>query len=173
MPSAITSFYANAFPTEVVLKAHEIDTYLQDTGYVQYLVVSPLLVSVMFGGLFQEWLNAAREYEKAQSKSWCLHQLLLWAIQTGKILGALILNSLPIVVALISVDNHYVSYSSELYNGTLIYWDIVPSQAKCPICKQKFIEHSELQDKICKMITVKQFANTSPGFDVEFRPFFE
>jgi hypothetical protein len=69
VPSAITSFYANAFPTEVVLKAHEIDTYPQDTGYVQYLVVSPLLVSAMLGGLFQEGLNAAREYEKAQSKS--------------------------------------------------------------------------------------------------------
>jgi hypothetical protein len=43
----------------------------------------------------------------------------------------------------------------------------------CPICKQKFIEHSELQDKICKMITIKQFANNCPGFDVQFRPFFE
>jgi hypothetical protein len=43
----------------------------------------------------------------------------------------------------------------------------------CPICKKKFIEHSELRDKICKMITIKQFANNSPGFDVQFRPFFE
>ncbi|MGZ8886938.1 MAG: hypothetical protein ACXW1A_01565 [Nitrososphaeraceae archaeon] len=43
----------------------------------------------------------------------------------------------------------------------------------CPICKKKLIEHSELQDKICKMIAIKQFANNSPGFDVQFRPFFE
>jgi len=43
----------------------------------------------------------------------------------------------------------------------------------CPICKKKLIEHSELQDKICKMITIKQFANNSPGFDVQFKPFFE
>jgi hypothetical protein len=50
---------------------------------------------------------------------------------------------------------------------------IVNRQAMCPICKQKFIEHSELQDKICKMITIKQFANNCPGFDVQFRPFFE
>jgi len=42
-----------------------------------------------------------------------------------------------------------------------------------PICKKKFSEHSELQDKICKMITIKQFANISPGFDVQHRPFFE
>jgi hypothetical protein len=46
-------------------------------------------------------------------------------------------------------------------------------QAACPICKKKLIELSELQDKICKMITIKQFANNSPGFDVQFRPFFE
>jgi len=43
----------------------------------------------------------------------------------------------------------------------------------CPICKKKIIEHSELQDKICRMITIKQFANNSPGFDVQYRPFFE
>jgi hypothetical protein len=46
-------------------------------------------------------------------------------------------------------------------------------QTMCPICKKKLIEHSELQDKICKMITIKQFANNSPGFDVQHRPFFE
>ena len=34
-------------------------------------------------------------------------------------------------------------------------------------------EHSELQDKICNMIIIKQFANNCPGFDVQFRPFFE
>jgi hypothetical protein len=43
----------------------------------------------------------------------------------------------------------------------------------CPICKIKLVEHSEFQDKICKMVTLKQFANNSPGFDVAFRPFFE
>jgi len=49
----------------------------------------------------------------------------------------------------------------------------VGKETRCPICKKKFIEHSELQDKICKMITIKQFANISPGFDVQYRPFFE
>jgi len=34
----------------------------------------------------------------------------------------------------------------------------------CPICKKKLVEQSELQDKICRMITIKQFANNSPGF---------
>ncbi|HJT85685.1 MAG TPA: hypothetical protein VJ697_14480 [Nitrososphaeraceae archaeon] len=43
--------------------------------------------------------------------------------------------------------------------------------------QKKLIEHSELQDKIrkmvTKMVTIKQFANNSLGFDVQFRPFFE
>lgn len=46
-------------------------------------------------------------------------------------------------------------------------------ESLCPICKTKLIEHSEFQDKICKMITIKEFSNNSPGFDVQFRPFFE
>ena len=45
--------------------------------------------------------------------------------------------------------------------------------AFCPICKKKLDEHSELQDKVCNMIMIKQFANSSPGYDVQFRPFFE
>jgi hypothetical protein len=32
-------------------------------------------------------------------------------------------------------------------------------KAICPICKNKLKEHSELQDKICNMITIKQFPN--------------
>ena len=31
-------------------------------------------------------------------------------------------------------------------------------RALCPICKNKLTEHSELQDKICNMIIIKQFA---------------
>jgi hypothetical protein len=46
-------------------------------------------------------------------------------------------------------------------------------KAICPICKNKLKEHSELQDKICNMIIIKQFANNSPGFDVQLWPFFE
>ena len=44
---------------------------------------------------------------------------------------------------------------------------------RCPICRQKFTEHSELQDKICKIITIKEFAAYCPGFDVQFRPSFD
>ncbi len=40
-------------------------------------------------------------------------------------------------------------------------------RTKCPICRQKFTEHSELQWKICKIITIKEFAGNCLGFDVE------
>jgi hypothetical protein len=49
----------------------------------------------------------------------------------------------------------------------------VNDEAMCLVCKKKLAEHSELQDKICEMITIKQFAGDSPGFDIQFRPFFE
>jgi ABC-2 type transport system permease protein len=103
VPLAITSFYANAFSHQVVVRAHEIDTYSQDTDYVQYLVVSLLVVSVMLGGLLQAGSNAAREYEKGTIKELILAPASLWAIQTGKVLGALVLNSLPVAVALIVI----------------------------------------------------------------------
>jgi len=44
---------------------------------------------------------------------------------------------------------------------------------KCPICRKKFEEHSEVQSKICRVITLKEFAANCPGFDIEFRPSFE
>jgi hypothetical protein len=60
-----------------------------------------------------------------------------------------------------------------LFLRSLLYYIVSSSKVLCPICKRKLIDHSELQDKICEMITIKQFANNSPGFEVQFRPFFE
>jgi hypothetical protein len=39
----------------------------------------------------------------------------------------------------------------------------------CPVCKKKLTEHSELQDKICEMITIKQFAIDQQHFNVQFK----
>jgi ABC-2 type transport system permease protein len=103
VPLAITSFYANAFPQQVVIKAQEVDTYSHDTDYVQYLVVSLMVVSVMLGGLLQAGSNAAREYEKGTIKELILAPASLWAIQTGKVLGALVLNLLPVAIAMIVI----------------------------------------------------------------------
>jgi len=103
VPLAITSFYANAFPNQVVIRAHEVDAYSHDTGYIQYLVVSLMVVSIMLGGLLQAGSNAAREYEKGTIKELMLAPASIWAIQIGKILGALLLNSLSAVVMIIVI----------------------------------------------------------------------
>ena len=103
VPLSITSFYANAFPNQVVIRAHEIDTYSHDTGYIQYLVVSLMVVSIMLGGLLQAGANAAREYENGTIKEIILSPARLWAIQLGKILGALVLNSLSVLVVIIVI----------------------------------------------------------------------
>ena len=103
VPLAITSFYANAFPNQVVIKAHEIDAYSHDTGYIQYLVVSLMVVSIMLGGLLQAGANTAREYENGTIKELILSPARPWAIQLGKILGALVLNSLSVLVVIIVI----------------------------------------------------------------------
>jgi ABC-type multidrug transport system permease subunit len=103
VPLAITSFYANAFPNQVVIRAHEIDTYSHDTGYIQYLVVSLMVISIMLGGLLQAGANAAREYESGTIKELILSPARPWAIQLGKILGALVLNSLSVIVVIIVI----------------------------------------------------------------------
>jgi ABC-2 type transport system permease protein len=103
VPLAITSFYANAFPGQLVVKAQEMDTYSQDTGYVEYLVVSLMVVSVMLGGLLQGGSNAAREYEKGTIKEILLAPVSIWAIQIGKVLGALFLNSLAVAAILVVI----------------------------------------------------------------------
>ena len=69
LPLAITSFYANAFPNQVVVRASEVDSHSHDTGYIQYLVVSLMVVSIMLGGLLQAGSNAVREDEKGTIKS--------------------------------------------------------------------------------------------------------
>ncbi|MGI8912988.1 MAG: ABC transporter permease [Chloroflexota bacterium] len=100
VPLAITSFYAQAFPNQVVVQAQEIDNYRQDTGYIAYLSVSILVVGLMIGGLLQAGTNAAREYEQGTIKELLLAPASPWAIQTGKVLGALALNALSVIVVL-------------------------------------------------------------------------
>lgn len=103
VPLAITSFYAAAFPNQVVVQAHEVDAYAQDTGYVQYLAVSILVIGVLLGGLLQASTGAAREYERGTITELLLAPVSPWAIQAGKILGALAVNALSVLVVLVVV----------------------------------------------------------------------
>jgi ABC-type multidrug transport system permease subunit len=103
IPLAVTSFYAQVFPNQVVIQAHESDVYQHDTSYIGYLAVSILVVGLMVGGLLQAGTNAAREYEKNTIKELLLSPASRWAIETGKILGSFILNLLAGAVVLITV----------------------------------------------------------------------
>jgi ABC-type multidrug transport system permease subunit len=103
VPLAITSFYANAFPNQIVVKAHEIDTYNHDTDYVHYLVVSLMVVSIMLGGLLQAGSIAAREYEKGTIKELLLAPINPLSIQIGKIVGSMVLNSFSVAVMILVI----------------------------------------------------------------------
>lgn len=109
VPLAITSFYSQAFPNQVVIQAHEVDVQAHDTNYIEYLSVSILVIGLMIGGLLQAGTNAAREYEQQTIKELLLSPASRWAIETGKLLGALILNAasaalvLAVVILLLQV----------------------------------------------------------------------
>lgn len=100
VPLAITSFYADTFPNQVVVRAREVDVQPHDTGYVPYLAVSIVVVALMLGGLLQAGTNAAREYERGTVKELMLSPASRWAIEAGKVLGALALNALAAYVVL-------------------------------------------------------------------------
>jgi len=100
VPLAITSFYSQAFPNQVVVQAHEVDVQARDTNYVEYLSVSILVVGLMVGGLIQAGTNAAREYERETIKELLLSPASRWAIEAGKALGALALNAASAVIVL-------------------------------------------------------------------------
>jgi ABC-type transport system involved in multi-copper enzyme maturation permease subunit len=94
VPLAITSFYAQTAPDQVVVHANEIDVQPHDTGYIEYLAVSILVVSLLIGGLLQAGSIAAREYETGTIKELLLAPANRWAIETGKVLAAMALNVL-------------------------------------------------------------------------------
>ncbi|MGB8034613.1 MAG: hypothetical protein WCF03_12425, partial [Nitrososphaeraceae archaeon] len=50
IPLAITSFYANAFPNQVVIRAHEIDTYSHKVDAVAMRKAMPNAVFFAFSG---------------------------------------------------------------------------------------------------------------------------
>jgi len=105
VPLSITSFYGEEFPNRVVVKAAETDLQPRDTNYIQYLSVSILVVGLMLGGLLQAGSNAAREHERGTIKELLLSPAARWAIETGKVVGAAVLNliSAAIVLAVVTL----------------------------------------------------------------------
>jgi ABC-type transport system involved in multi-copper enzyme maturation permease subunit len=97
---AITSFYAQTAPDQVVVHASEVDVQPHDTGYIEYLAVSILVVSLLIGGLLQAGSIAAREYETGTIKELLLAPADRWAIESGKVVAAMALNVLSAGVVL-------------------------------------------------------------------------
>jgi ABC-type multidrug transport system permease subunit len=100
LPLAITEFYAQRFPQQVVVRAEEVDLHARDTGYIEYLSVSIVVVSLLIGGLLQAGSNVAREYETGTIKELLLAPASRWAIEVGKVLAALALTTLSAGVVL-------------------------------------------------------------------------
>lgn len=100
VPMTIASFYGSAFPDRAVVRAQEVDLQRHDTDYIPYLAVSVVVVGLMLTGLLQAGANAAREYETGTIKELMLSPASKWAIELGKILGALAVNAVATTVVL-------------------------------------------------------------------------
>ncbi|SDL33428.1 ABC transporter permease [Arthrobacter sp. ok362] len=88
VPLSITSFYAGAFPEQVVVTAREADVQARDTGYVPYLAVSIVVAGLMLASLLQGSVNTARDYELGTINELALAPVSRFAIGVGKVLGA-------------------------------------------------------------------------------------
>ena len=94
----------------MVVHVEKIDVQPHDTGYIEYLSVSIVVVSLLVGGLLQAGSNAAREYETGTTEELLLAPASRWATELGKVLAALALNVasaaivLGVVVLVLGVD---------------------------------------------------------------------
>jgi ABC-type transport system involved in multi-copper enzyme maturation permease subunit len=103
VPLAITLFYGKAFPQVVTVTPQEHDFYPQDTGCIQYLVVSALVMALMILGLTTSGEPAAREWENGTIKELLLSPANRFAIVIGKMLGAFVMGLISIALLLIVI----------------------------------------------------------------------
>lgn len=100
LPLSITSFYANAFPDVVQIVPKERDSYAQDTDYIPYLTVSILVVGILFGSVIHSGTTMSLEWERETIKEPLLSPASHWAIITGKMLAAFMLNFISTAIVL-------------------------------------------------------------------------
>ena len=100
IPLSITLFYGKAFPHRVPITYSEHDVQARDTGYVPYLTVSILVLTLMVSGFLQAGVPAAREWEHATIKELLLSPASRLSISVGKMLGALVMGSLSVALVL-------------------------------------------------------------------------
>lgn len=89
VPLSITSFYAQAYPGQVVVRANEVDVQAQDTGYVPYLAISIVVAGLFIEGVLQSAVITAREYEDHTIVELTLSPAGVVAVTLGKVAAAL------------------------------------------------------------------------------------
>jgi len=103
VPLSITSFYAQAFPGQVVVRANESDVQPQDTGYVSYLAVSIVVIGLFIEGVLQSAVITAREYEDHTMIELTLAPASPLAVTVGKIAAGFVLSAAAGVLATLVV----------------------------------------------------------------------
>src|SRR5579859_4293020 len=103
VPMTVTSFYAEAYPGQVTVRASEVDVQPSDTGYISYLAVSVAVLGLLLAGILQGAQSAAKEHEAATVIELVLSPAAAWAIVAGKLLAALAVNAVSGVVVILVV----------------------------------------------------------------------
>jgi ABC-2 type transport system permease protein len=102
MDEAVSSFLAKVSPGQVPVTVAEHDAYPRDSGYIQFLALSVVVIAVMVAGLLQAGSATAREYENSTIKGLLLAPVRPWQILAGRMLAAFLI-SLPALAAVLAV----------------------------------------------------------------------
>lgn len=105
MRLALDQFYQAAAPGQVPVSVAFQDEYPTDTGYIPFLAMSVVVISLLVAGLLAAGNASAREYEERTMRSLLLAPVSLWHILAGRILGAFLISlpSVAIVMAVVTV----------------------------------------------------------------------
>jgi ABC-2 type transport system permease protein len=103
MRLALDEFYQSAAPGQVPVTVSFQDQYPGgDTGYIPFLAMSVVVISVLVAGLLAAGNAAAREYEERTMRGLLLAPVRLRHILAGRILGSFLI-SLPSVAIVMAV----------------------------------------------------------------------
>ena len=105
MRLALDQFYRSAAPGQVPVTVAFQDDYASDTGYIPFLAMSVVVISLLVAGLLAAGNAAAREYEERTVRGLLLAPVRLWHILAGRILGAFLISlpSVAVVMAVVTV----------------------------------------------------------------------
>jgi ABC-2 type transport system permease protein len=102
MRLALDQFYQSAAPGQVPVSVSFQDQYATDTGYIGFLAMSVVVISLLVAGLLAAGNASAREYEERTMRGLLLAPVRPEHILAGRILGAFLI-SLPSVAIVMAV----------------------------------------------------------------------